>query len=139
MAQVKTRAHSSASVAVVARDSGSGVVERVGSHVADDPKRLTWALVSDGVLRRELTRELDGAGGRTAVVTYTHRTIAGALREPRRPCCTERAHAAATRGEDLRGVVEAVGLLDVDAKDGHVSVARQPGELVFVVAFAPSE
>lgn len=81
--KVKTRAQSSAIVAIVARDRSSGLVERVGCRVADDPRRLTWALVWDGVLRHELTRELDEAVGRTAVVTYTHRTIAGALREAR--------------------------------------------------------
>lgn len=34
-------------------------------------------------LRRQLTRELNDAVGRAAVVTYTHRKIAGALREAR--------------------------------------------------------
>ncbi len=81
--KVKTRAQSSATVAIVARNRSSGLVERVGCRAADDPQRLTWALVWDGVLRHELTRELDDSVGRTAVVTYTHRTIAGALREAR--------------------------------------------------------
>jgi hypothetical protein len=40
-------------------------------------------VVWDSSLRRLLTRELDAAVGRAAVLTYTHRTIAGALREAR--------------------------------------------------------
>ena len=56
---------------------------RVGCHTAEDPERLTWAVVWDSSLRRQLTHQLDAAVGRAAVVTYTHRTIAGALREAR--------------------------------------------------------
>ena len=59
----------------------AGVKRQACSSAA--AQRLKWALVWDGVLRRELTRELDGAVGRSAVVTYTHRRIAGALREAR--------------------------------------------------------
>ncbi len=81
--EVKTRAQCSSVLEVVSRDPRSGVVERVGCRVADDPRGLTWAVVWDGSLRRQLTRELEDAIGRAAVVTYTHRTIAGALREAR--------------------------------------------------------
>jgi hypothetical protein len=84
--KVKARSQYSAVLAVlavVARDRNSGLVERVGCHTAEDPERLPWAVVWDSSLRRQLTRQLDAAVGRAAVLTYTHRTIAGALREAR--------------------------------------------------------
>lgn len=81
--KVKTRSQSEAVLEVVARDRSSGVIERVGCRAVDDPARLTWAVVWDGSPRRELTRVLDRAVGRAALVTYTHRTVAGALREAR--------------------------------------------------------
>ncbi len=81
--KVKARSQCSSVLEVVSSDPCIDVVERVGCRVAGDPQRLTWAVVWDASLRRQLTRELNDAVGRTAVVTYTHRTIADALRETR--------------------------------------------------------
>ena len=64
-------------------DRGTGIVERVGCRAADDPGRLTWATVWSAAHRGRLTRDPRAAIGREATVTYTHRTIAGALREAR--------------------------------------------------------
>jgi hypothetical protein len=44
---------------------------------------VTWAIVWSPVLRARLTRDPRSAIGREATVIYTHRTIAGALREAR--------------------------------------------------------
>ncbi|MDP8908741.1 MAG: hypothetical protein M3N47_06410 [Chloroflexota bacterium] len=71
-------------LAVVARDGSSGVVERVDCRTAEDPERVTRAVVWGGSLRRQLTRDLDVAVGRTAVVSCTYRTVAGGLQEARR-------------------------------------------------------
>ncbi|MBW3607651.1 MAG: hypothetical protein KY463_04740 [Actinobacteria bacterium] len=45
---------------------------------------MTWSVVWGGSLRRQLTRDLDVAVGRTAVVSCTYRTVAGGLQEARR-------------------------------------------------------
>jgi ATP-dependent DNA ligase len=81
--KLKTRASSAAIVEVAAADRTSGTVEHVGCRVADDPDRLTWAIVWNPTLRARLTRDPRAAIGCDATVTYTHRTIAGALREAR--------------------------------------------------------
>jgi bifunctional non-homologous end joining protein LigD len=81
--KVKARSRCSAVIEAAARDRESGVVERVGCRAADDPQRLTWAVVWDPALRRELTRDVTVAVGRHADLAYTHRTVAGALREAR--------------------------------------------------------
>ena len=81
--KLKTRSSSAAVVEVAVADRGTGIVERVGCRVADDPDRLTWATVWNPAHRGRLTRDARGAVGREATVTYTHRTSAGALREAR--------------------------------------------------------
>jgi bifunctional non-homologous end joining protein LigD len=81
--KLKTRSASAAVVEVAAIDRASGIVERVGCRTADDPDRLTWAVVWSHELRARLTRDPRRAIGRDVIVTYTHRTIAGALREAR--------------------------------------------------------
>jgi hypothetical protein len=68
--------------AIVPRDRSSGVVERVGLRAAD-PDRLTWAVVWVSSVRGQLSADPMGPVGWPAEVTYTHRTIAGALRKPR--------------------------------------------------------
>ena len=79
--KLKTRATSTAVVEVAVADSRSGIVERVGCRAADDPERLTWAVVWHLGHRARLTRDPGGTVGRNAVLSYTHRTVAGALRE----------------------------------------------------------
>ena len=81
--KLKTRSSSAAVVEVAVADRGTGIVERVGCRVAHDPGRLTWATVWSPAHRGRLTRDPCEAIGREATVTYTHRTIAGALRETR--------------------------------------------------------
>ena len=81
--KLKTRSSSEAVVEVAPLDRSSGVVERVGCRTADDPGRLTWAAVWSPNLRARLTRDPRRVIGREVTVTYTHRTIAGALREAR--------------------------------------------------------
>ena len=81
--KLKTRSSSAAVVEVAVADRGTGIVECVGCRAADDPDRLTWATVWSPAHRRRLTRDPRGAIGRHAAVSYTHRTIAGALREAR--------------------------------------------------------
>jgi hypothetical protein len=44
---------------------------------------VTWAIVWSRLLRARLTRDPRSALGREATVIYTHRTIAGALRQAR--------------------------------------------------------
>jgi hypothetical protein len=70
-------------VETAAPDRSSGTVERVGCRTADDPNRLTWAIVWSPMLQARLTGDPRSAIGREATVIYTHRTIAGALREAR--------------------------------------------------------
>jgi hypothetical protein len=79
----KTRARSAATVEVAIADRTSKIVERIGCRAADDPGRLTWAAVWHPAHRARLTRDPAGAVGRDATLTYTHRTVAGALREAR--------------------------------------------------------
>ena len=79
----KTRASSAAIVEVAIADRSSKIVERIGCRAADDPDRLTWATVWHPAHRMRLTRDPVSAIGRDATVTYTHRTVAGALREAR--------------------------------------------------------
>jgi hypothetical protein len=81
--KLKTRAMSAATLEVAANDRVSGVVERVGCRAADDPDRLTWAVVWSAELRGRLTHDPRSAIGRAVTITYTHRTITGALREAR--------------------------------------------------------
>jgi ATP-dependent DNA ligase len=81
--KLKTRSSTLAVVEVAVADRCSGIVERVGCRAAADPDRLTWAVVWSPQLRARLTLDPDGAVGRDAIVVYTHRTIAGALREAR--------------------------------------------------------
>ena len=81
--KLKTSSSIAAVVEVVAADGSSGIVERVGCRVADAPGQLTWSLVWSHALRAEPTHDPAGAIGRDATVTYTHRTVAGALREAR--------------------------------------------------------
>jgi bifunctional non-homologous end joining protein LigD len=81
--KLKTRSSTLAVVEVAAPDRCSGIVERVGCRAVDDPTRLTWAIVWNPVLRARLTGDPLRAIGRDAIVIYTHRTIAGALREAR--------------------------------------------------------
>ena len=81
--KLKTRSSSAAVVEIAVADRGTGIVERVGCRVEDDPGRLTWATVWSAAHRGRLTRDPYGSVGRQATVTYTHRTIAGALREAR--------------------------------------------------------
>ena len=81
--KLKTSSSSPAVVEVAAVDRGSGIVERVGCRVADAPDQLTWAIVWGHGLRAELTHDPASAIGRDATVAYTHRTVAGALREAR--------------------------------------------------------
>ena len=63
--------------------AAASIVERIGCRAADDPDRLTWATVWHPAHRMRLTRDPVSAIGRDATVTYTHRTVAGALREAR--------------------------------------------------------
>lgn len=79
----KTRASSTAVVEVAIADRISGIVERVGCRATHDPDRLTWAIVRSPAHRARLTRDPRNAIGRHATLSYTHRTIAGALREAR--------------------------------------------------------
>ena len=79
----KTRASTPAVVEVAIADRASAVVERIGCRAADDPDRLTWAAVWHPAHRRRLTRDPHTAIGRDVTLTYTHRTVAGALREAR--------------------------------------------------------
>jgi hypothetical protein len=44
---------------------------------------MTRAIVWSAQLRARLTRDPDSAAGRDVTVTYTHRALAGALREAR--------------------------------------------------------
>jgi hypothetical protein len=81
--KLKTRSASAAVVEVAPLDHASGIVERAGCRTADDPGRLTWAVVWSSDLRARLTDDPPRAIGREVTVTYTHRTIAGALREAR--------------------------------------------------------
>ena len=81
--KLKTRSSSRAVVEVAVVDRATGIVERVGCRVEDDPGRLTWAVVWSPAHRGRLTQDPDGAVGHEAIVTYTHRTIVGALREAR--------------------------------------------------------
>jgi ATP-dependent DNA ligase len=81
--KLKTRSTTLAIVEIATADRCSGIVERVGCRAADDPDRLTWAIVWNPMLRARLTRDPSSAIGRKATVIYTHRTIAGALREAR--------------------------------------------------------
>jgi bifunctional non-homologous end joining protein LigD len=81
--KLKTRAMSAATLEVAAADRVSGVVERVGCRAVDDPDRLTWAVVWSAELRARLTHDSRSAIGRDLTITYTHRTITGALREAR--------------------------------------------------------
>lgn len=81
--RVKTRASSAAVVEVAALDRASGIVERIGCRTAHDPDPLTRAIVWSPQLRARLTHDPDSAVGRDVTVTYTHRTLAGALREAR--------------------------------------------------------
>ena len=79
----KTRASSAAVVEVAVADRMSGIVERVGCRATHDPDRLTWAMVWSAAHRARLTRDPRGAIGCDAILSYTHRTVAGALREAR--------------------------------------------------------
>ena len=79
----KTRASSAAIVEVALADRSSTIVERIGCRAADDPYRLTWATVWHPAHRMRLTRDPHTAIGRDVTLTYTHRTVAGALREAR--------------------------------------------------------
>ena len=79
----KTRASTPAVVEVAIADRASAIVERIGCRAADDPDRLTWAAVWHPAHRMRLTRDPHTALGRDATLTYTHRTVAGALREAR--------------------------------------------------------
>ncbi|MDX6678088.1 MAG: dependent ligase domain [Solirubrobacteraceae bacterium] len=81
--KLKTRSSSAAVVEVAALDRATGIVQRVGCGTANDPDRLTWAVVWSPDLRARLTHDPRRAIGRDVSVTYTHRTIAGALREAR--------------------------------------------------------
>ena len=81
--KLKTSSSSPAVVEVAAADRASGIVERVGCRVADAPDQLTWAIVWGHGLRAELTHDPARAIGRDVTVAYTHRTVAGALREAR--------------------------------------------------------
>ena len=79
----KTRASSTAVVEVAVANRISGIVERVGCRATHDPDRLTWAIVWSAAHRALLTRDPRSAVGRHAILSYTHRTVAGALREAR--------------------------------------------------------
>lgn len=81
--EAQTHSSSAAVVEVAVAERGTGIVERVGCRVEDDLGRLTWATVWSAAHRGRLTRDPPGSIGRQATVTYTHRTIAGALREAR--------------------------------------------------------
>ena len=81
--KLKTSSSSAAVVEVAAVDRASGIVERVGCRVADAPDQLTWAIVWSPALRAQLTHDPRRAIGRELSVSYTHRTVAGALREAR--------------------------------------------------------
>jgi bifunctional non-homologous end joining protein LigD len=81
--KLKTRSSTPAVVEIATADRSSGIVERVGCCAADDPDRLTWAIVWSPMLRARLTNDPREAVGREATVIYTHRTITGALREAR--------------------------------------------------------
>jgi hypothetical protein len=70
-------------VEVAIAERSSRIVERVGCRAAADPDRLTWATVWHPAHRMRLTRDPAAAIGRAATVTYTHRTVVGALREAR--------------------------------------------------------
>jgi hypothetical protein len=70
-------------VEVAVADRVSGIVERVGCRAAHDPDRLTWAVVWSAAYRARLTRDPRSAIGRHAILSYTHCTVAGALREAR--------------------------------------------------------
>ena len=58
-------------------------MQRVGCRAHADRGRVTWAVVWGGELGAELTADPAAAVGRAAELTYTHRTVAGALREAR--------------------------------------------------------
>lgn len=79
----KTRASTSAVIEVAIAERSSKIVQRVGCRAADDPGRLTWVTVWHPAHRMRLTRDPAAAIGREATVTYTHRTVVGALREAR--------------------------------------------------------
>ena len=81
--KLKTNSISAAVVEVAVADRASGIIERVGCRVADAPGQLTWAIVWGHALRAQLTHDPASAIGRDATVSYTHRTVAGALREAR--------------------------------------------------------
>lgn len=81
--KLKTRSTTTAVIEVAARDRTSGVVERIGCRAADDPHRMTWAVVWSAAHRRDLTDDPAAAAGRAGEITYTHRTVTGALREAR--------------------------------------------------------
>jgi bifunctional non-homologous end joining protein LigD len=49
--KLKTRSSTPAVVEIAAADRSSGIVERVGCRAADDPARLTWAIVWSPLLR----------------------------------------------------------------------------------------
>ena len=108
-------------------DRASGIVERVGCRVADARDQLTWAIVCSRALRVELTHDPASAIGRDAIVTYTHRTIAGALREARlttllEPC--QAARSPVSDAETCRSLVKPALTLPVQVR--HCSSTATP-------------
>jgi bifunctional non-homologous end joining protein LigD len=81
--KVKSRARTRATLELVSVDRVSARVQSVGCRAHADRGRVTWAVVWGGELGSELTRDPAAAVGRSGELTYTHRTIGGALREAR--------------------------------------------------------
>ena len=81
--KLKTRARTRARLEVVRVDRAHGRVQHIGCRAEHDDSRLTWAVVWGGELAAELIADPAAAVGRAAELTYTHRTVAGALREAR--------------------------------------------------------
>ena len=81
--KVKTRARTRARLELVHLDRDTKRAQRVACRAAHDPTRRTWAVVWGGELAAELSTDPAAAVGRAAELTYTHRTVAGVLREAR--------------------------------------------------------